>query len=75
MTLRLVHHGQRDRLRAEEWAALDHRIHRLAMLDQAERAVAKRVRRWRRRRWFKVPALWLAAAIGATLAWFARERG
>jgi hypothetical protein len=75
MTLHLVHHGQRDRLRAEEWAALDHRIHRMAMLDQAEREVARRMRRWRRRRWFKIPALWLAALIGAGLAWIAREKG
>jgi len=75
MTIHLVHHKQRDRLRAEEWAALDHRVHRLAMLDLADREVSKRMRRWRRKRWFKIPALWLAALIGAGLAWIAREKG
>jgi hypothetical protein len=71
--MRLVHGGQRERLRSGEWEALDRRIHSMAMLAAAEREVAKRIKRWRRRRWIKVPGLWFTASVAALLAWWGRR--
>jgi hypothetical protein len=71
--MRLIDGGQRQRLQSGEWEALDRRIHSMAMLSQAEREVAKRIKRWRRRRWIKVPGLWFTASVAALLAWWGRR--
>lgn len=39
-----------------------------------EGEVDRRIRRWRRKRAFKTPALWAVAGLAALLAWFGRSK-
>jgi hypothetical protein len=44
------------------------------MFDQAEREVARRVARWKRKRVWKTPLLWMVAGLAAALSWFGRTK-
>ena len=49
-------------------------LRRVTLHRLTQREVAKRVRRWRRKRLLLTPALWVVAGVGAVLAWFGRSK-
>lgn len=49
-------------------------FHRLALRRATEREVERRVARWRRKKVWKAPLLWVVAGVVALLGWLGRTK-